>query len=118
MINNIFIFSGLIMCTWYALVRWTFCAKETWLFNPINFTTAILSILLLIPSIFQKEVIFNRYGYCLCVFLFIRNVYYTFEDIIDYNKSSNTPKQMFYITLDLFMLFYLFLWILKYYKVY
>jgi hypothetical protein len=106
---------GIIMAIWYVGIRWIFCEKEKWLFNPINFTTAIMSIIFIIPTVFIEEKTLNYGSYCVAVFLWMRNLIYMIEDVIDI-MSFPTERQLSYVILDILMLAYVSLWIIKFIK--
>jgi len=102
---------GLLMLIWYGTIRWTMFADKTryaWAYAPINMTTAFLSVVFLIPSLFMPT-INNAYMLGIAIFLLIRNIYYTIEDIIDY--PTNPKMQLFFIVLDLLMAIYVTFWI-------
>lgn len=102
---------GLLMLIWYGTIRWTMFADKTryaWAYAPINMTTAFLSVVFLIPSLFMPT-INNAYMLGIAIFLLLRNIYYTIEDIIDY--PTNPKMQLFFITLDLLMAIYVTFWI-------
>jgi len=106
---------GLVMFMWYGALRWIFCASEKWIYTPINLITALVSIIFLTPSVFITDKVFNIFFYCICMFLWFRNSVYTVEDIIDL-KHFPTSKQLFYVMLDIIMVIYLTIWIIKYYR--
>lgn len=115
--NLAYNFFGLLMFVWYCAVRYTYCAQESWLFNPINFTTAIVSIIFIIPTLFLHMFTYNRFFIYVSIFLLFRNFYYTAEDLIDYNHFPS-GRQFIYVILDICMCLYVFLWGLKYRKEY
>ncbi len=115
MLNILYNVTGISMFIWYLGFRWTFLAGEAWLFNPINFVTAIVSIVFLVPTLFTKNVSYLKLFFYLAIFLLFRNFYYTIEDIIDLlNFPSN--RQLFYIIIDIIMFTYTYLWIDRYQK--
>lgn len=115
MLKILYNVSGISMFMWYLGFRWTFLAKEPWLFNPINFVTALASIVFIIPTIVSKNVSYIRLFFYISIFLLFRNFYYTIEDIIDLlNFPSN--RQLSYIIIDLIMFTYTYLWIYEYQK--
>jgi len=82
--------------------------RYAWAYAPINMTTAFLSVVFLIPSLFMPT-INNAYMLGIAIFLLLRNIYYTIEDIIDY--PTNPKMQLFFIALDLLMAIYVTFWI-------
>jgi len=115
MIDPTYDVTGAILLLWYIGVRWIYCSKETWLFNPINFLTAISSILFLIPSMFIESYTFNKIFYCVSIWVLFRNITYSIEDIIDF-KNNPSYRQGIYVIIDLIMIAYVLLWLVKYYK--
>jgi hypothetical protein len=106
---------GVSMTIWYVGIRWVFCGKEKWLFNPINFSTALVSIMFVIPTVFIEEKTLNYGVYCVAVFLWIRNLIYTLEDTIDL-MNAPTNRQLTYVILDVIMLIYVSLWVIRFIK--
>lgn len=111
--NIIYNISGISMFMWYLGFRWNFLSKEPWLFNPINFITAIASIIFLLPTLISPIGSFNKWFFYIAIFLLFRNFYYTIEDIIDLIHFPSN-RQLFYIIMDLIMFNYVYLWIDKY----
>lgn len=104
---------GFILLAWYCSLRWYFCSKEIWINNPINFTTAISSILFLIPTLMSRMQSYGLFFFWLAFFIWFRNCWYTIEDIIDY-KNYPSIKQAVYVIIDILMVFYSLLWIIFY----
>jgi hypothetical protein len=115
MIDPTYEVTGVTLIIWYIGLRWIYCSKETWLYNPINFLTAITSILFLIPTLFILNSTMNKVFYCLSIWVLFRNFTYAIEDIIDL-KNNHTPRQSIYVALDLVMIAYVILWQVKYYR--
>ncbi len=115
MIDPTYDVTGIILLLWYIGARWIYCAKETWLYNPINFLTAVSSILFLIPAMFIEKETFNKFFYCLSIWVLFRNVTYVIEDVIDY-KNNPSYRQGAYVIIDMIMIIYVFLWLIKYYR--
>ncbi len=113
--NILYNTTGLLMFCWYCGFRWNFCSKEPWLFNPINYTTAIVSLIFIIPTFFITNVTFNKPFLCVSIFLLFRNFYYTIEDVIDYHHFPSI-RQMTYVWIDVIMFVYVLLWLVKYHK--
>ncbi len=116
---------GMLMLIWYADYRWTMFAdkiKYSWAYAPINITTAFLSIPFLIISLFTIQRSFTLWMYWLAIFLLLRNIYYTIEDVRDYIQIKHNPttpisslqQQGFFVALDVLMAIYVGWWILKY----
>lgn len=113
--EQLFSILGIANFVWYAGLRWIFCASEKWLYNPINMATAMVSIIFLTASVFARDKVFNIFFYCMCMFLWFRNILYTVEDTIDLLHFPKI-KQLEYVLIDLMMVLYTTLWIIMYYK--
>lgn len=113
MLNFMYNFCGILMSVWYMGFRWNILQREPWLYNPINFITAIASIFFLLPTIISSVGSFNKIFFYLAIFLLFRNFYYTIEDIIDLLHFPSN-RQLFYIIIDVIMFTYVYLWIDKY----
>lgn len=129
MISIIYNILGAIMLGWYSAIRWTMFANHTtywWAYEPINMITAIASIIFIVPTLFRIKAVHDyldkkhSYSYIigglffffLGMFLFYRNIYYTWEDFVD--LPTNYAKQTFYIIVDLMMVGYTGIFIYKY----
>lgn len=115
MINPTYDVTGITLLIWYIGLRWIYCSKESWLYNPINFLTAVTSIVFLIPSLFTINAILNKFFYCLSIWVLFRNVTYIIEDYIDY-KNQPSQRQGVYVIVDALMIAYTLLWLIKYYR--
>lgn len=112
------------MFVWYGGYRWAILGNESgkqlatevfklnWWFAPINMLTAFLSIIFIIPTLFNKSL--SQFLYYIAIFLLFRNLFYTIEDIIDY--PSNHALQLFYIAIDLMMAIYTVMYLVKYWQ--
>jgi len=115
MLNLVYNITGISMFIWYLGLRWTFCASEHWVYNPINLATALVSIAFIIPTLFKIQYSFKKVFYYVFIFLSFRNFYYSIEDFIDFlHYPSRT--QFFYIVIDLIMLLYVVIWGIYYRK--
>lgn len=103
------------MFVWYLGFRWTYLAREAWLFNPINFCTAIVSIIFIVPTLISIKKSYYKLYYYLAIFLLFRNLYYTAEDVIDMIHFPS-DRQFIYIIVDLIMSIYASVWMINYYK--
>lgn len=115
MINPTYDTVGITLLIWYIGLRWIYCSKETWLYNPINFLTAITSIIFLIPTFFVESITINKIFYCLAIWVTFRNFTYVIEDIIDF-KNNPTVRQGLYVAVDILMITYVCLWAIKYFR--
>lgn len=117
---------GCVLTLWYTCFRWTILANKTvyaWAYAPINLVTAFSSIVFLIVSLFTIKESFTLWMLWLSIFLFIRNVYYTIEDVRDLiymiNNTGMFPpriifQQFVFVWLDIMMAIYVGWWFLKY----
>ena len=124
MISFIYNSFGILMFVWYGGYRWAILGNElgkqlatevfklNWWFAPINMLTSFLSIIFIIPTLFNKRL--SRFLYYIAIFLLFRNLFYTIEDIIDY--PSNHALQLFYIAIDLMMAIYTAMYLVKYWQ--
>lgn len=115
MIDPTYDVTGVTLIIWYIGLRWIYCSKETWLYNPINFLTAVSSILFLIPTLFTLNSTMSKLFYCLSIWVLFRNFTYAIEDIIDF-KNNPSPRQGVYVFIDLVMIAYVILWQIKYFR--
>lgn len=130
MLNLAYNSNGILMLIWYTCLRWTLLPNNVlntvninssyttslgWAYTPINLFTAFLSFMFLIPALLMPEKTQNKYFYCAAAFLWLRNMYYTLEDLID---LFNYPSwgQAAYVLIDLSMALFVSLWLFKYYK--
>jgi hypothetical protein len=119
--------SGILMMIWYACIRWTWFAdrvKYAWAYAPINMITAFLSVAFIVPTLFgwvyiKSNNIFKHIFLWLGIFLCLRNIYYTYEDMADlFTAISNhnhmsVLTQIIFIIIDIIMALYAGLYIFK-----
>ena len=137
MLTGIYKTCGLAMTIWYVMgARWTMQGNElgkwlvktgadgkslsvgngfmlNWWFAPYNMATAFLSTYFIVRALFFLDKSFTESMMYIATFLFIRNLYYAFEDITDY-ISNPGKKQGVFVLIDLIMALFVALWILKF----
>lgn len=83
---------GVLMLFWYSCYRWTLLGdtnKYEWATFLINRMTALLSIAFIVPVLYDSQKFATPVFACLAIFLIYRNVYYTYEDILDFRTMSS-----------------------------
>lgn len=124
MLGIVYNLLGISMLIWYSCLRWTMFkdpVKYAWAYAHINIFTGYMSFLFIIPTLCfplftgDSYKIYTHFILFLGIFLFIRNTYYTYEDIMDYiSLIDDRKQQLFFIVIDLCMVVYTLLWYIKY----
>jgi hypothetical protein len=122
MLINIYNIAGLIAFSWYIGYRWTSLGNIlgktingnfllNWWFAPINFITAITTLVFVTIALFDFDYSFKiRALYWVAALLLGRNAWYTVIDIIDYINDQSI-KQFSYIVVDIVMVIFTWIWI-------
>lgn len=113
---------GIFLFIWYSCWRWLWYAdaiKYAWAYKPINMFTAITSAIWLSLSVFFENKTLKEYMWwyaAIYIFLLLRNIWYTIEDVLDFLLSSPTKEYAFFILVDILMALYVFIWLTKFYR--
>ncbi len=122
MLINIYNITGLIAFSWYIGYRWTSLGNIlgkiingnillNWWFAPINFITAITSLVFVTIALFDFDYSFKiRAMYWIAALLLGRNIWYAVIDIVDYINDPSI-NQFSYIILDVVMVVFTWIWI-------
>jgi uncharacterized membrane protein len=110
------------MFIWYVGLRWSSLGNElgkitngafklNWWFAPINFVTAILSVVFLTIALRDFDYALKiRWLSWIAAFLCARNIWYILEDVIDYYNYPS-QKQMIFILIDVAMVINTMIWL-------
>lgn len=114
---------GMFLFIWYSCWRWLWYAdpiKYAWSYKTINVFTAIVSAIWLSLSLFFEDKTLRECMWwyaAVYIFLLLRNVWYTIEDILDFALSLSTFEYGFFVLLDVSMVLYILIWLKKFYRI-